>query len=160
MTPSQAKELIEKVAKVTEQAFRTCDGIDPVFHFEGDRGFTSLLCPMEYTPETKDLVAAVIRRALEIDNAKWVMMVSEAWSLEQSALEGFPKDLEHAPGRREIIFYRLEDTDIPEMAAEQEIFRPEGKPRYLGELIIKEPPISGTSEGRMVGLLPKGKMSS
>ena len=158
MTPSAARKLIEKISKMTEKAFRVCNGIEPVFHFEGDQGITSVIIPIQYPPDTKDMVSDVIRSMLAKDNAVWVMMVSEAWSIEGSGDMEIPASLEHVPGRKEIIIYQFEDKDIPQMSAEQEIIRPEGKNPYLGELIIRES--FKSSEGRFVGMLPRGKMSS
>ena len=156
MTPEKARELIAKVAKITEKVFRECGGgIDPVFHFEGDHGFTSMLCPGEYTPEVKDAASFVIRRILQTDNAKWVMMVSEAWFV--NSKEEIEGSLEFYPGRLEVIYYRLEDEDILGLEARQEIHRPDGQQPYLGPLNIYE---CKNSDGRFVGLLPtKGKLS-
>lgn len=154
MTPAQAKRRIEQSCRAASSVFLATGEFNLLFHF-GKAGDEQVVMPPPGAD--KDEAAAAIRELLASYGAQWVVVVTEAWRAFIRVGEPLPPTLEHRPGRREVLYYQLEDHEAGALSAEQEIIREPGKMVRLAELTFVETPLA--SSGRLVGLLPtKGRM--
>ena len=162
MSPDAGRELIRRVSTVIEEMFATQGQIITISHYKGDSGEGFLTSEMHDANE-KEATAIAVRQILADENAVWVIVITEAWVVRGSKEEigdiDHRKGLAEHPKREELVMYQLEDEDLMMgVSAVQEIVRPPDRPPHLGELKWLEP--SMFTEGRLVGLLPRKKLSS
>jgi hypothetical protein len=108
----------------------------------------------------KDAAMEALRELLAAHGATWIISIAEAWTVVVENLDSVDraKGIANDPRRAEVISYQIEDEELGIISAMQTIFRSDqGKPR-LGPLQWHEQ--SRSVEGRMVGLLPKRRLSS
>lgn len=161
------KEFIEDSARRIESIFDKQNGnLSQMFHFiDTDGKHYVLPAPRG----DKDQSVAVVRVILQRANAVRVMVIDEAWILDANK-SGAPSmqeardiwesggSIQHHPARTEAVTLLAEDIYEGSLAAYRPIIRePNSNPR-LGELVFL--PSGGVGEGRMIGLLPRGKLSS
>lgn len=161
---------IRMVAKNAATIFARTKSIAPVFitvDAEGHWVLTDMQRIWGNDAASKDKVFAFARAVAKEKRAVRCAWVSEAWTLSSStdpASIAMVKhwcenvgNLEHAPGRREVVQISAEDRLEGGRIAEMEIVRPEGQEPYLLTLRLLER--FEFSKGREVGLLVAGRVS-
>jgi len=165
MRIDEGKEIIMRIAKVIEVMFATDGALHaPIFHFKGEHGETVIVSPSTAgSAQEKDQASTIMRQILDADNAVWVVMITEAWVVSGHEDEigriDHSKGLANHPMRREVVMYQMEDEEFGIMDGMQTIVRPDDAPPHLAEMEWHHSRKSSAS-GRLVGLLPRKKLSS
>jgi hypothetical protein len=163
MSPDEGKRIILRIAEVIEVMFAADGGIHaPIFHFKGDHGETVIVSPSTAgSSHEKDQASMIMRQILDADNAVWVVVITEAWVVsgreEEIGRIDRAKGLADHPMRREVVMYQMEDEDFGMMDGMQTIVRPDGASPHLAKMEWHH---SREGSGRLVGLLPRKKLSS
>jgi hypothetical protein len=155
------REFIELVARPISDRFMERGEIKPMYHIICCDG-RDLVAPG--LPGDKDLAVAVARALMEVVGATRYVFITEAWMLLADGEDVKKIDLakvdaegvEAQPGRKEVLLFNAEDAREGMIMAHREIIR-DGARATLGPLEVFA---SGYSEGRMIGLLPRGKLAS
>lgn len=160
MSEMNLRIMIEAASRYAEEIFRRTGAVDPIYHAirEDD---THLIIP---APDTdKDTGVAMVKAFFAKEKVTAYAFANEAWRLD--ARDGVtPEELERAsrvglkdhPNRREVVMLVAENAQGEMLTGTRYILRPEhGKPT-LSPLKVDD--MTGVeSEGRMVGLLGKGR---
>jgi hypothetical protein len=156
------REFIEQASKPIGARFDQCGEIKPMYHFVRGDGAEVV---MPAIPGPKDFSVQIARTVLDACEATRVLFISEGWILEGPVPAGADLNkirdrqgsLEHEPGRVEVVMFSGEDAQEGSIMGFRDIVRESGKPPYLAPLRIVT---TDRSEGRMIGLLPRGKLAS
>ena len=154
---TELKKMIEGASRACDDIFRDSGEILPMWDAETADN-RRILIPV--LSGDKDITAALIRAKFELEQVVRYVFITEAWVL--MAKPGTPMathalgggSLEHVPGRTEEVMFMGEDENGIVMA-HRDIIRGKGKPK-LGPLRWV-PADSGGFEGRLVGMLPRGR---
>jgi hypothetical protein len=152
------RAFVETISKTIEKLFDRQGLILPMYHVIERDGTVSVL---PAPARDKDASVALVRAFFEICRPQRYLFVDEAWTVmatdaDIAQLEAYVQrvgSLKDHPQRIEVVMFQVEDRDEGQLTASRRIVRPaKGKPR-LGPLEFDDGPSS--SEGRMVGLLPR-----
>jgi len=154
MSKQPLKEFASQVAKGVSKVFAKHGSVLPFYHAITATGQTEVF---PAPGRNKNESVALTRALLTMMGAVRVASVSEAWMLESP--DGQALDIDRIgregvsvqPGRIEVLVIYAEDVQEGFLLARVPISRKDGKAK-LGELRFLS---CDSSEGRMVGLLPK-----
>lgn len=155
------KSLVEFASAQAEKLFRKQGVIYPLYHAITANGETVILTP---PGRDKDLSVAIVKAWFVLNDIDRYVFIDEAWILDVRK-SGQPIDeakvhregISNHPDRREIVMFAAENRRGELQTARRFILRPEhGKPT-LSALVIDDMTGLQHSEGRMVGLLNRGK---
>jgi hypothetical protein len=162
MSEKELRRMFNRASWFCEDHFAKHGEIAPMWHAvtaSGD-GFVELHpCCLG-----KDLAMAMIRALFDVKDVVRYIYIGEAWTLgrmiKQEELDAIMRDgIANHSDRVEVVQLQGEDNACGQIVGQRRIIRPDrGKP-YLGPLemvidLIPHGATLGSSEGRMVGMLP------
>lgn len=166
MSEEQLRKLIDYASQFAEKAMQQHGSVSPIWHMITRDGKQIV----ELTPSLdKSEAMLLIRTLMELQDVVRYVHFGEAWMVDLRGRSG-PVDGEEelakmiASGgpsqhrdRIETVMFQAEDNEAGMMRGHRRIIRDTAKP-YLGPLEVL--PLTGISEGRMAGMLPKPKGKS
>lgn len=154
MKQPDLRTLIEHASRWAEQAFARDGVIKPMWHAVKANGDHMAL---EAPDTNKDMAAALVRAAFELNQVVRCLFIDEAWTaVGQDELRAWINEhgnIHDYPGRVEVVAFMGEDAEQGMLAAHRRIIRGKGKPT-LGPLTFEDFS-HGTSSGRLIGMLPR-----
>jgi hypothetical protein len=162
MSKRDLEQLIDKASNFAEVMMREKGEVAPIWHMITEGGEELI----ELTPalENKDLAIGLMKAMFEFFHVVRYVHFTEAWTLDyrgekarkisadewqKIANEG----VRNHPDRIEVVMFQAEDNEAGLITGHREIIRDKGKP-HLGPMIFF-PTTNASSEGRLVGLLPR-----
>jgi hypothetical protein len=162
MSKRDLDQLIEKASHFAEIMMREKGEVAPIWHMITNSGEEMI----ELTPqiESKDLAIALMKAMFECFRVVRYVHFTEAWVLDyrgDKARKIKDEDLDkivqeglsNHPDRTEVVMFQAEDDEAGLITGHREIIRDKGKP-HLGPMNFF-PTMNASSEGRLVGLLPR-----
>lgn len=107
---------------------------------------------------SKDMAAAAVSATAQRLEARFIMMLGESWALDETSAADYKAILQRygslskAPMAKEIVHCTIETTTGMWMAMADQFTGDDGR-KSFGAMNFK---MTGRSEGRFVGLMPKG----
>ncbi|WP_028164143.1 hypothetical protein [Bradyrhizobium elkanii] len=155
-------EFIEIASELVGERFERMGSIRPILHFvDGEGEDVVITIPPE---NDKDMIASLIRVVLKTVNASRVVFIDEGWMVggelsaeDHERLHRFGANSH--PRRVEVLMFSGEDEKEGLTMATRLILRKDDAKPRLGPLQFYSLE-QGTTEGRLVGLLPRRKLSS
>jgi hypothetical protein len=165
MSKRDLEQLIDKASSFAEIMMREKGEVAPIWHMitEGGEELIELTPPLE----NKDLAIALMKAAFEWLNVVRYVHFTEAWTLDYRGEKArkisademqkiVDEGVRNHPDRVEVVMFQAEDNETGLITGHREIIRDKGKP-HLGPMIRF--PTNTSSEGRLVGMLPrKGRL--
>ena len=162
MSEQQLRALLIHASDFAETVFRKKGEVAPMWHAIRANGEQIIEAHPMWLG--KDLANGLIRAQFDLLDVVRYIYIGEAWTLvRQTGLAKVPGEIEQIkrtgiadhPDRVEVVMIQGEDKEAGQIIALREIIRTGKKPK-LGPLEFTFEPGSeaGSSEGRMVGMLP------
>ncbi|MCA1452106.1 hypothetical protein I6F35_02615 [Bradyrhizobium sp. BRP22] len=155
-------EFIKRASELIGERFEEAGSIRPMFHFiNGDGDDVVMLAPPD---NDKDLVMGLVRAVLKGAAATRVVFIDEGWMVD-GAVNIEDDELlrrygaRNHPRRIEVVMFSGEDEHEGLVMATRKIVRKDTARPRLGPLEFLSL-LQGTTEGRLVGLLPRRKLQS
>jgi hypothetical protein len=161
MSEAQLRQMITYASGFCVREFRKRGVVGAMYHIVTENGDSHIMPPPQVGD--KDLALAMMRALFEVAHVVRYIFVDEAWMLiaaEHGSVTS--ADMLHMqvhgvrshPDRTEVVMISGEDYECGQLLCWRRIYRPTDKRPYLGPLEEMPNREGGTTEGRMIGLLP------
>jgi hypothetical protein len=153
------KQFLEQTSEQVEQLFKKTGRLLPMYHVVEQNGRHVIMPP---PPDaTKDEAIALIKALFLLIRPQRYIFCDEAWTIDAHGEEAIARAIDFVrshgsakdhPDCKEVVIFQAEDRQAGQLTGRRLIIRRAGRKPRLGPLQIDD---TISSEGRMVGLLPR-----